>query len=342
MVDIVLNHVGPIGTDYSSMYPFNRPEHYHNYCVIQDQDFNGGNQYNVEHCRLAGLPDLNQENSYVREYLLKWVESIRDNYSIDGLRLDTACEVSKDFWDDLTRRSGLYIVGEVFSGNIGYVADYQNHLPALLNYPIYYTIRSVFKDSSSMYDIKNRLENDLSQFKDIDALGIFVDNHDNARFLFNDGRHNRFKSAICFASFFRGIAIMYYGSEQLYGGGNDPHNREQLWTNLDQGSEMYKFVQSTMEARKRNRVWAFEYMEKWVDNNFYAFARGNLLVLTVNHDNDETRQIPVTWHEGTRMCNIYNSGDCVNVQGGKVNVTVNGRFGPKVYEVSQNNLKFLE
>jgi alpha-amylase len=338
MVDIVMNHVGPVGTDYSSIYPFNSPDHYHDYCEIDGGDFDGHNQWKVENCRLAGLPDLNQGNSWVREQLLSWVERIRDTYSIDGFRLDTACEVSKDFWDDLTNRAGTYIVGEVFSGNVGYVADYQNHLPGLLNYPMYFTIKNVFKDSNSMYEIKNRLSSDLPQFRDIDALGIFVDNHDNPRFLNNDGRHHRFKSALTFAMFFRGIAIMYYGSEQGFGGGADPNNREQLWTNMDQSSELYQYVKTTVEARKRNRVWENQQLEKWVDDNFYAFARGNLLVLTINTDNDQSRSIPVTWGEGTRMCNIYDGGDCVQVQGGKVNVTVSGQ-GPKVYEVSGNNVE---
>lgn len=30
MVDVVANHVGPVGTDYSQMYPFNQAYHYHN------------------------------------------------------------------------------------------------------------------------------------------------------------------------------------------------------------------------------------------------------------------------------------------------------------------------
>jgi alpha-amylase len=36
MVDVVANHVGPVEHDYSSIYPFNRPEHYHNDCDIND------------------------------------------------------------------------------------------------------------------------------------------------------------------------------------------------------------------------------------------------------------------------------------------------------------------
>lgn len=36
MVDVVANHVGPVGTDYSKVYPFNQASHYHNKCDIID------------------------------------------------------------------------------------------------------------------------------------------------------------------------------------------------------------------------------------------------------------------------------------------------------------------
>jgi len=33
-----------------------------------------------------------------------------------------------------------------------------------------------------MYKIRERFDEEVAKFKDVDALGIFVDNHDNARF----------------------------------------------------------------------------------------------------------------------------------------------------------------
>ncbi len=47
MVDIVANHAGPIGTDYSRVTPFNDASHYHDYCDINGDDF-GRNQWRVE------------------------------------------------------------------------------------------------------------------------------------------------------------------------------------------------------------------------------------------------------------------------------------------------------
>jgi alpha-amylase len=47
MVDIVANHIGPLGTDYHNIVPFNDPAHYHEYCKIEQDDFLH-NQYRVE------------------------------------------------------------------------------------------------------------------------------------------------------------------------------------------------------------------------------------------------------------------------------------------------------
>jgi len=74
-------------------------------------------------------------------------------------------------------------MGECFNGDPAYVGPYQQHVTGLFNYPMYYTIKDVFGSRKSMYNIKNRFNEEQGHFNDIDALGIFVDNHDNARFL---------------------------------------------------------------------------------------------------------------------------------------------------------------
>ena len=47
----------------------------------------------VEVCRLANLPDLDQSNSFVGSTLKSWVNAVVKNYSFDGLRCDTTPEV---------------------------------------------------------------------------------------------------------------------------------------------------------------------------------------------------------------------------------------------------------
>jgi len=114
MVDVVANHVGPIGMDFSQIYPFNKSEHYHDDCQIT----NWNDQANVEYCRLADLPDLNQDgNSYVRSYLKNWVGSLVSQYGFDGVRIDTIPEVGKDFWKEYGQAAGVFQMGEAFNGD---------------------------------------------------------------------------------------------------------------------------------------------------------------------------------------------------------------------------------
>ncbi len=67
--------------------------------------------------------------------------------------------------------------------------------------------------------LRDRWNEEFPVFKDLDALGIFVDNHDNARFLNGNGDHTVFKAALAYSLTARGIPFFYYGDEQGFAGG---------------------------------------------------------------------------------------------------------------------------
>jgi alpha-amylase len=163
-------------------------------------------------------------------------------YNLDGIRIDTIPEVPKDFWSEFSQSAGVFQVGECFNGNPAYVGDYQNHLDSVFNYPMYYSIRDAFQSRKSMTVLRDRWNEEFRYFKDLDLLGLFVDNHDNARFLNGNGEKRLFKSALAFSLTARGIPFFYYGSEQGFAGGQDPYNREALWNNFDQTNDIYTFV----------------------------------------------------------------------------------------------------
>ena len=318
MVDVVANHVAPIGDDFSQIYPFNRQEHYHNDCNID----NWGDQWQVENCRLAGLPDLNQGNSYIRGYLKDWIKGIVQKYNLDGIRIDTIPEVPKDFWSEYAQAAGVFQMGECFNGDPAYVGPYQGHVDGVFNYPMYYTIKDVFGSGQSMYKIRQRYDEEGSHFQDIDATGLFVDNHDNARFLNQYHNTQGFKAALTFSLTGRGIPFYYYGSEQAYAGGNDPQNRESLWQDMDTNSDIYKMTAAINKARKAHQIWNHPLEEKYVLDNFYAFARGDFFVALTNNGNTLDVTVPnAPFADGTKVCNIfYPNDDCQTVQGGSVNV----------------------
>lgn len=104
MVDVVANHVAPVGDDFTSINPFNKAEHYHKKCDIKDWT----NQQEVEDCRLAFLPDLDQSNDYVRNYLKDWVKNLVNDFGFDGIRIDTIPEVPKEFWSEYGESAGVF------------------------------------------------------------------------------------------------------------------------------------------------------------------------------------------------------------------------------------------
>jgi len=327
MLDVVQNHVGP-GLPLSQYNPFNQQSHYHNCnncpngCEISDYTCF---QYQVEHCRLAGLPDLNQTNPFVKNYLINWVNTSIQTYQFDGLRVDTVPEIAEDFWVDFQKAVEVYAVGEVFS-DLSCCVSYQNALDGVLSYPLFFTMRSVFQQRQSMYQLQSIMQQYQSQFKNVNLLGTFIDNHDNARFLSGTSDMQLYKSAICFTLMSTGIPIIYYGTEQGFYGGNDPDNREDLWpTGYNTNTPLYNFISTVVAYRKKAQVWNYPQVQRYADDSFYAFTRGNTFVATTNAgSNSGGTQRTITYHpyaNGQKLCNLfYPTTDCVVVANGQFNV----------------------
>ena len=323
MVDVVANHVGPIGTDYSKITPFNLAEHYHDYCDINDWT----NQWQIENCRLSGLPDLKQENDWVTQQLLNWISDLISKYNIDGIRIDTIMEVPKWFWDKFRSSAGVFQIGEAFNGDIGYVSDYQHHLDSVFNYPLYYTIESSF--CGSFYNLEGYWFNSRPKYPAPEYTATFVENHDNPRFLNRCNDRGKFTNAVVFSLLWEGVPVFYYGGEQYYSGGADPNNREPLWDNYNTGTELYRILGIVNALRKSVSIWNLNIVQRYADDNFYAFTRGNILAC---FSNTNSLQRTITYHEfaeGTKLCNVLYNGDCVSVSGGSININM-GDY-PKVY-----------
>lgn len=337
MLDVVGNHVAPVDEAYELVTPFNLSSHYH-YPICQIEDWS--NQDEVENCRLSNLPDLDQSNEYVRSTLLDWVTSLKADYGFDGLRVDTVCEVPPDFWTEWNKAANMYCVGEVFNGDINYVAPYQNYLDGMLSYPLYFAMMDVFGSQNSMTEFEGLIgpSGSYAAFKNVDYLGTFVDNHDNARFLYSQSNWALYKNALTMTLFNFGIPIIYYGSEQGYNGGNDPANRESMWPNYDTSSELYKFIASLVTTRQREAVWTEAQVQRYSSENFYAFSRGSTLVCLTNSGGDGVSAtisfLPPSYVDGTTVCNVLNGDfDCVTVVDGRITVALDEGL-PKVFTIS--------
>ena len=169
-----------------------------------------------------------------------------------------------------------------------------------------------------MKNIAYRWASNNDNFKDVDVLGIFVDNHLNSRFLSTNSDQRLFKSALAFSLTARGIPFFYYGSEQGFAGGDDPFNREVMYRDFDRTSDLFKFIQTLNKARHAHGSYNSPLAEKWVDDQIYAFTRGKFFVgLTNNVYGQVHADIPNTgFSEGEILCNIFYSTDCVTIKNG--------------------------
>lgn len=170
---------------------------------------------------------------------MTWISTIVKKYNLDGLRVDTVPEVPKWFWQQFTQSSGVYTVGEVFNGNMGYVGGYVGSVTSVLNYPFFYWVRDTIFNNKDMTNLRMYYSewSKHIDLKQLHYMANFVDNHDNARWLSWGGdwenKKKIFKTGHVLTLTSVGIPMVYYGSEQYFAGGNDPNNREILWRNLN-------------------------------------------------------------------------------------------------------------
>ncbi len=86
----------------------------------------------------------------------------------------------------------------------------------------------------------------------------FLDNHDLPRFLFEEPDDGALRAALFYLYTWDGIPCMYYGTEQLFAGGVDPANREDMWRGnpargiapFDTGHPHFTFVRDLIALRR--------------------------------------------------------------------------------------------
>jgi glycosidase len=185
------------------------------------------------------MPDLNQENPLVSQYLIDnalwWVETA----NVDGIRLDTFPYVNRAFWHDLHATlhkvyPNLTTVGEIynrdpevtsfFAGGVTH-SGIDTGLDTPFDFPVNFTLRDVLARDKPMTELANVLRQD-ALYPHPERLVTFIGNHDTTRFLTEAGGSvPRLKLALGLMLTLRGMPQIYSGDEIGMPGGNDPDNR---------------------------------------------------------------------------------------------------------------------
>jgi neopullulanase len=192
---------------------------------------------------VTSMPDLNQSNPLVLNYLTQnaiwWIEYA----DLDGFRVDTysyndkvgIAKWTKSITDEYPN---FNIVGEVWMHNqaqmaywqkdskIGAIQNYNSNLPSVMDFTLHDAISTVFNDDQASWDkgmvkIYENFTNDFL-YPNPNNIMTFVENHDTMRF--NEIYKNDFKKyqmAMTLIATIRGIPQTYYGSEIGMNGNKD-------------------------------------------------------------------------------------------------------------------------
>ena len=182
----------------------------------------------------TSMPDLNQSNPLVLNYLIQntiwWVEFAE----LDGLRVDTYSYNDKEAIAKWTKEiieeyPNFNMVGEVWMHDqaqisywqkdspIGALQSYNSNLPSVMDFTLHDAFTQAFNESEQGWDkgMVRFYENFVNDFlyKDPNNLLIFFENHDTQRFNEYCPNIEDYKLAPTLLATTRGIPQIYYGSE---------------------------------------------------------------------------------------------------------------------------------
>ena len=222
VLDGVFNHVGRGFWAFQDVLQNRENSRYRDWFHI---DFGGNSNYNdgLWYEGWEGnfdLVKLNLRNEEVIQHIFNAVKGWIEEFDIDGLRLDVAYCLDRDFLKRLrqftdSQKSDFFIVGETLHGDYNqWMNDEMCH--SVTNYECYKGLFSSF-NSMNMFEICHSLARQFGPenwtlYKGKHLLS-FVDNHDVSRIASNLSNEKHLPLIYAMAFGMPGIPCVYYGSE---------------------------------------------------------------------------------------------------------------------------------
>lgn len=222
------------------------------------------------------MPDLNQENPYVANFLIQHAIWTVEEFGIDGWRIDTYAYNDLNFMNRCNKAlmdeyPHITMFGETWVHGVpnqsyfvqnNYNIPFKSNLQASTDFQTLWAITDAMTKDFGWTDGVNTLYTTLAQdfvYKDPTREVIFLDNHDMARFFSVIGEDvTKYKSALSWLLTCRGIPEIYYGDELGLTGftsPNDGHVRQDFPGGWPSDS-LNKFSIAGRNAREED-IWAY-------------------------------------------------------------------------------------
>lgn len=368
--EVNLNQAGYPGIemkDLAMIKPFDTPEYYHsdNCSLLVASDFEA-ETLRLERCRIFGMPDFNHENPVTWLGLMSWVRDHVDSYGFDGIRIDAARHINRDFLSHIPESgSPIPAYHEVVSSDMSFVVRYATHdSDAVYNYPLYFLLRGIFvpsRDQKPMSELVDWMAEN-AQKTDGHLMLNFLDNNDLPRFVYLVSQNRTLPSADAVALYHNavicllgqeGVPILLFGSEQAVIAAPDSFAHtaaadwhQPLWhTGYHPFTETFQMIQKTLWLRRHMHGMHEYRMSTWYsDHELLVFARGDAVFVVRNsaHTAEDPAQRVLhfknTFEEGWDqlpcvICNLladYPSSDCMELSSGKT-IRLHVFSKPKLY-----------
>jgi glycosidase len=188
------------------------------------------------------MPDLNQSNPYVANFLIEHAVWTVENFGIDGWRIDTYAYNDLEFMNRCNKAlmdeyPQLTMFGETWVHGVpnqsyfvqnNYTIPFKSNLQAPTDFQTLWAITDAMNKDFGWTDGVNNLYTTLAQdflYKDPTRNVIFLDNHDIARFYSVVGTNmDKYLSSLSWLLTCRGIPQMYYGDEIATTGITSPND----------------------------------------------------------------------------------------------------------------------
>lgn len=275
------------------------------------------------------LPDLNEKNPYVANYLIQHALWTVEFFGIDGWRIDTyqyndlpfmnqcnealANEYGKMFITGENAVQSIYSQAFHVKNNIN--LPFKSNLPSPNDFVLETAILEALNQNFDWGKGLNRIYSTLAMdglYQDANLNMIFLDNHDQDRFFSVIGEDmNKYKLGLGFLLTTRGVPQLYYGTENLTKNFKNPSDAEVRkdfeggWADdkvnkflasgrTEKENEAFNFVKKLATYRKNSEALTTGKLTQYLPSDgIYVYFRhtNNKSVMVIMSQNKEAKNL---------------------------------------------------
>ena len=291
IIDFVTNNVSP-------GHPWVKDSSKRNWFNEQREISDLNNQDEIENGWVNGLPDLNQDNPEVKEYLLDAAKWWINETDIDGYSLPEVNYVPESYWSEFSRevkkeKENFFLLGITAANSTVDLDTYKNAgIDSITDYQYSGNLRNVFAATNQSFSPLND-----NKVQKPEMQPLFFDNEMTTRFTGDIVKNKHFpgarwKTALTYIYSTPGIPVVFYASEIALNGGEIPDNRQPM--NFRTEKELIDYITKLGELR----------------NQLPSLTRGSMEML---YEKDGMAVYKRVYQDETAIIAINNTSESQNV-----------------------------